>query len=113
MLYEVITIQHFYVMEHDNRVIGCAALHPYIAEKMAEFACSRPRLQRRHRRKGLALEQLEERPGRGRDVVDALRHPEPVDRGDGVAAAGDGESARRRDGARERLGAPREGVVLV
>ena len=32
-------IQHFYVMEHDNRVIGCAALHPYIAEKMAEFAC--------------------------------------------------------------------------
>lgn len=32
-------IQHFYVMEHDNRTIGCAALHPYIDDKMAEFAC--------------------------------------------------------------------------
>ena len=37
-------IAHFYVMEHDNRTIGCAALHPFTdAEKpnknMAEFAC--------------------------------------------------------------------------
>lgn len=32
-------IQNFYVMEHDNRTIGCAALHPYIEDKMAEFAC--------------------------------------------------------------------------
>lgn len=32
-------IQHFYVMEHDNRTIGCAALFPYIEDKMAEFAC--------------------------------------------------------------------------
>jgi amino-acid N-acetyltransferase len=32
-------INHFYVMEHDNRVIGCAALHPFFNEKMAEFAC--------------------------------------------------------------------------
>jgi amino-acid N-acetyltransferase len=32
-------IQHFYVMEHDNRTIGCAALHPYIEDKMTEFAC--------------------------------------------------------------------------
>ncbi len=32
-------INHFYVMEHDNRTIGCAALYPFLAEKMAEFAC--------------------------------------------------------------------------
>jgi amino-acid N-acetyltransferase len=32
-------INHFYVMEHDNRVIGCAALYPFLSEKMAEFAC--------------------------------------------------------------------------
>jgi amino-acid N-acetyltransferase len=32
-------IQHFYIMEHDNRTIGCAALHPYIEDKMTEFAC--------------------------------------------------------------------------
>jgi len=32
-------INHFYVMEHDNRVIGCAALYPFPAEKTAEFAC--------------------------------------------------------------------------
>ena len=37
-------IDHFYVMEHDNRTIGCAALHPFSdAEKpknsAAEFAC--------------------------------------------------------------------------
>ena len=32
-------IDHFYVMEHDNRTIGCAALYPFASEKMAEFAC--------------------------------------------------------------------------
>jgi amino-acid N-acetyltransferase len=32
-------INHFYVMEHDNRVIGCAALYPFTTEKTAEFAC--------------------------------------------------------------------------
>ncbi len=32
-------IDHFYVMEHDGRVIGCAALYPFYAEKTAEFAC--------------------------------------------------------------------------
>jgi amino-acid N-acetyltransferase len=32
-------IEQFYVMEHDNRVIGCAALYPFEQEKMAEFAC--------------------------------------------------------------------------
>ena len=32
-------ISCFYVMEHDNRVIGCAALYPFTSEKMAEFAC--------------------------------------------------------------------------
>ena len=32
-------INHFYVMEHDNRAIGCAALYPFQQAKMAEFAC--------------------------------------------------------------------------
>jgi len=32
-------INYFYVMEHDNRVIGCAALYPFAGEKMVEFAC--------------------------------------------------------------------------
>lgn len=32
-------INHFYVMEHDSRVIGCAALYPFPTEKTAEFAC--------------------------------------------------------------------------
>ncbi len=32
-------IDHFYVMEHDNRTIGCAALYPFTHEGMAEFAC--------------------------------------------------------------------------
>ncbi|MDD2834279.1 MAG: amino-acid N-acetyltransferase [Methylotenera sp.] len=32
-------IKHFYVMEHDNRIIGCAALYPFANEKTAEFAC--------------------------------------------------------------------------
>jgi amino-acid N-acetyltransferase len=26
-------------MEHDGRVIGCAALYPFATEKTAEFAC--------------------------------------------------------------------------
>lgn len=32
-------ISHFHVMEHDGRIIGCAALHPFPKEKTAEFAC--------------------------------------------------------------------------
>lgn len=32
-------IDHFYIMEHDNRIIGCAALYPFANEKTAEFAC--------------------------------------------------------------------------
>lgn len=32
-------INHFYVMEHNNRIIGCGALYPFVAEKQAEFAC--------------------------------------------------------------------------
>lgn len=32
-------IDRFYVMEHDNRTIGCAALYPFASERMAEFAC--------------------------------------------------------------------------
>lgn len=32
-------IQHFYVMEHDGRTIGCAAIYPSANKKVAEFAC--------------------------------------------------------------------------
>lgn len=32
-------INHFHVMEHDGRIIGCAALYPFAVEKQAEFAC--------------------------------------------------------------------------
>lgn len=32
-------IQHFYVMEHDTRTIGCAAIYPSTDKKTAEFAC--------------------------------------------------------------------------
>ena len=32
-------IEHFYIMEHDNRTIGCAAIYPFAIERMAEFAC--------------------------------------------------------------------------
>ncbi len=32
-------INHFYLMEHDGRVIGCAALYPFNHERTAEFAC--------------------------------------------------------------------------
>ena len=27
------------MIEYDNRIIGCASLHPYIEDKMAELAC--------------------------------------------------------------------------
>jgi amino-acid N-acetyltransferase len=32
-------IAQFYVMEHDNRAIGCAALHPFAEDRQVEFAC--------------------------------------------------------------------------
>lgn len=32
-------INHFHVMEHDGRIIGCAALYPFDQEKTAELAC--------------------------------------------------------------------------
>lgn len=32
-------IQCFYVMEYEQNLIGCAALYPFVASKMAEFAC--------------------------------------------------------------------------
>jgi amino-acid N-acetyltransferase len=32
-------IHHFYLMEHDGRVIGCAALYPFKDDKTGEFAC--------------------------------------------------------------------------
>jgi amino-acid N-acetyltransferase len=32
-------IGNFFVIEHDNRIVGCAALYPYPDDKNAEFAC--------------------------------------------------------------------------
>ena len=32
-------ISHFHVMEHDGRIIGCAALYPFPQQKTAELAC--------------------------------------------------------------------------
>ncbi|MDM8563109.1 GNAT family N-acetyltransferase, partial [Candidatus Marithioploca araucensis] len=32
-------IEHFTVQERDGMIIGCAALNPFIKEKMAELAC--------------------------------------------------------------------------
>jgi amino-acid N-acetyltransferase len=32
-------IGNFFVIEHDNRIVGCAALYPYPDDKSAEFAC--------------------------------------------------------------------------
>jgi len=32
-------INCFHVMEHDGRIIGCAAIYPYTEEKTAELAC--------------------------------------------------------------------------
>ena len=32
-------IGHFRVMEHDGRIIGCAAIYPFPDERMAELAC--------------------------------------------------------------------------
>lgn len=32
-------IHHFLIMEYDGRIIGCAALYPFEAEKTAELAC--------------------------------------------------------------------------
>ena len=50
-------INHFYVMEHDNRIIGCAALYPFIEERAAEFAC-------------LAIDQAYRGGGRGDKLFD-------------------------------------------
>ena len=60
-------------------------------------------LQHRHGRQRLALEELEERAARGRDVGDAVGDAELVDRRERVAAAGDRERARTR---RSRRRAP-------
>ena len=32
-------IERFVVLEHDHRIIGCAALYPFTEEKAAELAC--------------------------------------------------------------------------
>src|SRR5581483_492043 len=70
------------------------------------------RFERRDRRQFLALQEFEECATGGRDVVDVRGNAELVDRRDRVAAAGDGVGLRPGDGARQRLGAFGEGLVL-
>src|SRR6185436_6210558 len=72
----------------------------------------RPGFERGHRRQLLALEELQERAAGGRDVADALVDLELVDRGDGVAAAGDGERLGAGDRLGQHLGAFGERLLL-
>lgn len=53
-------IEHFFVLERDNTIIGCAALYPYPEEQAAELACMviHPEY-RRHQRADNLLEALE------------------------------------------------------
>src|SRR5256885_12687337 len=69
-------------------------------------------LEDRHRRQCLALEEFEEGAARGRDVADAIRDTELVDRGDRVATSGDGKGGRFGDRLRELSGSGGKGVEL-
>src|SRR3989442_7690729 len=69
-------------------------------------------LQDRHRRQCLALEEFEEGAAGGRDVADAIRDTELVDRGDRVAASGDGKRGRFGDRPRELSGPSGTGIEL-
>jgi amino-acid N-acetyltransferase len=48
-------IERFVVMEHDHRIIGCAALYPFPDEKAAELACMAVHAQYRRHGYGDAL----------------------------------------------------------
>src|SRR5690349_24530387 len=76
------------------------AEEPTIALEMLAIGA---RLERGDRRKGLALEELEERTACGRDVVDVVGDAELVDRRHRIAAAGDRVGLRFCDRAREHL----------
>src|SRR5262245_42341080 len=70
------------------------------------------RLKRRDSRQRLAFEEFQERAARGGDVADPVGDAELVDRGDGVAAAGDRKGLRTCDGTRKRFRALGELVDL-
>src|ERR1043165_1492326 len=70
------------------------------------------RFERRDGGECFSFQELEERAAGRRDVIDIARDAELVDRRHGIAAARDRERFGASDGARERLGAAREGVVL-
>src|SRR5690606_29050627 len=67
--------------------------------------------ERRNRWELLSLQELEKRATRGGDVVDPLGDAELVDRRHRVAAAGDGERLRIRDGAGEGFSTLGKGVI--
>lgn len=50
-----IEIEHFTVMERDGAIIACAALHPFVAEGVAELACLAVRADYRDSGRGDAL----------------------------------------------------------
>lgn len=54
-----IEIGHFWVLERDHLIIGCAALYPFPREKMAELAC-------------LAIDPHYRNTGRGETLLDAM-----------------------------------------
>src|SRR5689334_24682210 len=85
------------------------AEEPTIALEMLAIGA---RLERSDRRKGLALEELEECTACGRDVVDVVGDAELVDRRHRIAAAGDGKRLRLGDRAADRLRAFGERVDL-
>src|SRR4030095_4689806 len=72
----------------------------------------RARFERRDRGQRLALQELEERPAGGGDVVDLVRDAVLVDRRHGVAAACDREALGPRDCAGQRLRAVRIRLLL-
>src|SRR3546814_8990332 len=72
----------------------------------------RPRLERGNRRQFLAFAKLQERTAAGGDVRHRIGDAVFVDGGQGVAAAGDRECRRLRDGTGEGLRAVGEGIAL-
>ncbi len=61
-------IDHFFVMEHDGLIIGCAALYPFAEERMAELACLAVNPSFRRGGRGDRLLQHCEDDARGRNI---------------------------------------------
>jgi len=62
-------IDHFTVQERDGMIIGCAALYPFIGEKMAELACLAVHSHYRGMDRGCALLAFLEKEARQLDMT--------------------------------------------